>query len=148
MTTIPCVECLDPIEVKARGRKPRFCGACVANRRRLEDQSRKRQIREDQAELREAAENLRDVLDPSMFVHINAYVQSMGVDLRPRDIPLSHDQMPDGSASNGGSDDGMSTTLPSLQAELDLRRMEVIAHDWFKDNPRWNDGLLGGKDSP
>ena len=144
MTTrpdIPCLDCGVIIVQAARGRTARHCAECRVKRKLAQDAERSAAIRADQDLLRQVAESLRDHLDPSMYVKVDEYVASLGVQVTRDTLPLSHDAMPDGSFSNAGSDDGMSTTYPDLQADLDARRLEVIVHDWFAEHPHWTVGL-------
>ncbi len=144
MTTIPCVRCSAPIERKlGRGRKPKYCQDCAIIINREKQRDRDKAIHEDQALVRAVAENLREHLDPSHYARLDDYINSLGMasHLNYLRAPVVPDRQPVGTLSDAGSNDGVSTYFTDLAADLEYKRMQLVTHDWFKENPRWTDGI-------
>lgn len=138
--TLPCVDCGAPIDRKPRGPKPKRCPPCAKRVDREKRAERHRDIEADRALVRSVAENLREYVTPDMWARVEDYVAAIGV--RPNtEPPLVPDRMPDGTLSDAGPDEGTSTNWTDLAADLEQRRMSVIMHEWFADNPRWLDGV-------
>lgn len=141
ITTIPCLRCSESFERNSRA-PSKYCKPCRKAINVEKQFDRRNVIAEDQKLLREVAELLREHLDPSMYQKVEEYVQSLGVPVVSLgDSGMVADRMPEGSSSPGGSDDGTSTNYPDLFAQLEARRLEVIMHDWFKENPHWTEGM-------
>lgn len=137
--TIPCSRCGTDVTVKPHGR-PKYCPPCGVVVNREKQLERNREVEADRRLLREVANNLRGYVTADMWARVEDYLDSLGLppDSEP---PIVPDRMPDGTMSDGGPDEGVSTNWKDLQQELDERRMRVIMHDWFTDNPRWLDGV-------
>lgn len=139
MRTSICGRCGLSFEHKRVGAK--FCPSCHVTINREKQVERNAAVRVAQSEVLAVAESLRPYLMPEHYAKIEDYLAELGVPMP--EAGISHDRMPDGTMSNGGSDDGMSTTDIDLADVLDVRRLEVIAHDWFIEHPNWQEGLYG-----
>ena len=137
MITSPCQQCGNPFD--HRQRNARFCPDCRRAKHRALVASRDARAREARAEVQAVAESLRPYLMPDQYARVEEYIAALGVPVR--DAPVVHDRQPDGTMSNGGSDDGVSTTDEALASDLEARRLAVIAHDWFTEHPAWQAGL-------
>lgn len=134
--SVPCIDCGKVFE-RIR-RSGRYCSECRARIKRENDKDRRSAAREEQAGLRQLAESMREYLTEDMYATVTEYIDSLGV---PLATPVTTDRMPPGTLSGFGPNEGMTTEWKDLQLDLDKRRLQIIMHDWFKDNPHWAVGV-------
>lgn len=116
-------------------RPTRYCKACRIARDIESKRERRRKVSDDQHMLHTIAEGMRDFLEPSMYAQIEDYIESLGVHVTR--VALVPDRMPAGANTPAGPDEGHSTNYADLAGQLHAKRMGVIMHDWFRENPHW-----------
>ena len=87
------------------------------------------------------AESLREYVDATMWSTISEWFAAHDNPLPNDPLPLVIDRMPASARSAAGPNEGITTSDGDLAAMLEARRLEVIAHDWFRENPNWAVGV-------